>query len=270
MKKQTLIKFQLKKIFTALKWVQYFIINAVYLVIIPSLKKRFLHKSWDEMYPTFKKFGQLGLNTFGIESHLVNPHEVNLNDQYIIAANHRSWFDQIAIMGLYPTNVHFLAKKEYFDLPFFKYCLNNYEVVPVHKKTLIKGSSKQLNQYIERGDNTVFFIEGTRGSGRKLLPFRKGAFKQAACKEIPILPMYILGSEQCLCKKNTLFSVKKGNIVVIIGQPVYFNTEDLDEQISKFETRYREVHDSLYVDYDKFIEQSSSKGLRPVLGFGQV
>lgn len=253
-----------------IKWIRYFMINAVYLVLIPFIRRKIFKHNWHQMQDSFSKFAQAGLKTFNIESNLINPHDVNLKRQYIIASNHRSWFDQIAIMANYPHNVHFLAKKEYFDIPFFKYCLNSYEVVPVHKKTLILGSSKKLNHYIERGDSSVFFVEGTRGSGRKLLPFRNGAFKLAAKSALPVLPMYILGSEQCLSKKNSLTSVQSGNIVIIIGKPVYFKNENIEEQIKEFETRYIETHENLYHDYDKFMSLNENEGLSQVLGFGEV
>jgi 1-acyl-sn-glycerol-3-phosphate acyltransferase len=268
--KLTLTSKFLMKTSAAFKWGLYFLNNAILLVLIPSIKKKFLKKSWDELYREFNLFGKIGLKIFGIESRLVNPHGVDLKQQYLIAANHRSWFDQIALMALYPKNVHFLAKADYFKVPFFKYCLNNYECIAVHNKKLNHKTSAQLDKYITRGDDVVFFVEGTRGSGRSLLPFKKGVFKQSADTGLPVLPTYILGSEQCLCKKNTLFTVKKGNVVVILGNPVYFTHENLDEQIAEFEANYRKVHDDLYVDYDKFQAQEGTKSLRPVLGFGEV
>lgn len=264
------IKCYSQNIGAAAKWLAYFIDNAIFLVFIPSFKRKFLKKSWDEMHNEFKTFGKIGLKIFGIESHFVNPHDVNLDQQYIIAANHRSWFDQVALMALYPKNIHFLAKADYFKVPFFKYCLNNYECIAVHKKQLTHKTTSQLNSYIDRGDDVLFFVEGTRGAGRGLLPFKKGAFKQAANTGLPVLPTYILGSEQCLSKKNTLLTVKQGNIVVIVGNPVYFTSDNLDEQIKEFELTYRRVHDELYVDYDKFQAQTGTKKLRPVLGFGKV
>lgn len=252
------------------KWIAYFIDNALFLVFIPMFKKKFLKKSWAQIHSSFKIFGEIGLKIFGIKYNLANPHNVDLTQQYIIAANHRSWFDQIALMAVYPKNIHFLAKADYLKIPFFKYCLNNYECIAVHKKQLTHKTTTQLNSYIDRGDDVLYFIEGTRGSGRGLLPFKRGAFKQAALTGLPVLPIYILGSEQCLSKKNTLLSVNKGNIVVIVGNPVYFNLRNLDEQIEKFESMYRHKHDELYVDYDKSHAQIGEKKLKPVLGFGRI
>lgn len=270
MKLAKLPKHYFKTSVAAFKWFIYFMDNALFLVLIPSFKKKFLKKSWDQMHKDFQTFGKIGLKVFGIESHLVNPHDVDLSQQYIVAANHRSWFDQIALMALYPKNIHFLAKADYFKVPFFKYCLNNYECIAVHKRKLTHKTTAQLKTYIDRGDDVLFFVEGTRGSGRGLLPFKVGAFKQAAQTGLPVLPTYILGSEQCLSKKNTLFSVNKGNIVVIVGKPVYFTFENLDKQVEEFESMYRQVHDDLYVDYDKFQAQEGTKKLRPILGFGKV
>jgi 1-acyl-sn-glycerol-3-phosphate acyltransferase len=125
-------------------------------------------------------------------------------------------------------------------------------VIPVHQKHLTEQTNIQVKQYLNRGDNLLYFVEGTRGSGRELLPFRMGAFKEAARTGLPILPMYILGSEQRLCKKNTLCSVKSGKIVVILDNPVYFTLNDLEKQVEDFEAMYRSKHEEYYIAYETY------------------
>lgn len=251
------IKIKLKNGITVVKWIAYFVDNAVFLVAIPNLKRKILKKTWEEIHSTFQTFGQLGLKIFGIKAVLVNNEKVDLSKQYIVTANHRSWFDQVSLMALFPRNIHFLAKADYFKVPFFKYCLRSYECIAVFRKQLTSKTTTQLNSYLDKGENVLFFVEGTRGAGRSLLSFKKGAFKKSAETGIPILPTYILGSEQCLSKKNTLLSVKKGNIVVIVGKPVYFQLEKFDDQFKEFESMYRKVHDKLYFDFDQSQSQTN-------------
>jgi 1-acyl-sn-glycerol-3-phosphate acyltransferase len=246
---------QFQRMLTAIQWLGYFAVNLIFVITIPYLKRTFLGRKWSELTSDWNMFGKFGLRVFGIHSQFYNPHKVDLSQQHLIVCNHRSWFDQIAIMEQYPRSTHFLAKAAYFDLPFFKYCLNSCEVIPVHNGHLKKEVGDRLSECIDKGDDVVFFAEGTRGTGRKLLPFRKGAFKQAARTGLPILPMYILGSEQCMSKQTgSILDVKPGEIVIIVGRPAYFTEENLEEEMQAFERRYTSVHNKLYDEYELYCE----------------
>ena len=140
--------------------------------------------------------------------------------------------------------------KVYFKTIFLKYAFKNYEVIPVENKSLRPGSRSILESYIDRGDSVTYFFEGTRGTGRSLLPFKKGVFHMAAKKGLPLVPTYILGSEDCLSKKNTLLSIKGGNLFLITDKPVFFTNDDLDSQIKEFETNYTITYQSLYDEFE--------------------
>ncbi len=254
------LRYNLFNSLSVLQWLSYFLCNAVFVVIIPGIKKTFFKKTWKDFTQDFMTFGKTSLRVFGIRAEFSNPTNVDLNKQYIIVANHRSWFDQISIMASFPQITHFLAKSDYFKVPFFKYCLRSVEAIPVYNKKLKQSENLILNEYLDRGDNVVFFAEGTRASGRTLMPFKKGAFKQAARTGVPILPMYILGSEDRLSKKGSILNVTSGEIKIISGKPTYFCKENLEEQIKEFEDIYTATHNSLYDDYEIYkVAQSGKK-----------
>jgi 1-acyl-sn-glycerol-3-phosphate acyltransferase len=236
-----------------LKWTIYLFYNAFFLVLLPSIY-RLLGINWQNQHVLFQKFGAYSLKLFKIGPRLVLNDAVDLNQQYIIVSNHRSWFDQISLMALWPVSIHFLAKSEYFEIPLFKYCLRNYQVIPVYQKHLEMEQNQKLNTYLQQGDSVVFFVEGTRGSGRTLLPFRQGAFFYAKSHNLPILPITILGSEQRLCKKNSLSTIRGGQIVVIVDKPVYMDGPDWKNQMKQIEEEYTKNYQKYYDQYFEFVE----------------
>jgi len=235
------------------KWLIYLFYNGIFLILLPVLY-RLMGKTWKDQHHLFQKFGFFSLRLFKIKAQLINKSNVDLTQQFIIASNHRSWFDQITLMALWPQNVHFLAKSEYFEIPFFKFCLQNYQVIPVHNKQLNEDENLKLSQYLKQGDNVVFFVEGTRASGRELLPFRQGAFMNAHKYQLPILPIYILGSQERLCKKNSLSKISSGHIVVVVDKPLYLDGLDWKTQMRKIEEEYTKNYQKYYDQYFEFVK----------------
>ena len=208
---------------------------------------KYLGKSWEQAGRWFRLTGRTGLKIFGIDANIYNPYGVDLDsNQFIIIGNHRSWFDQVAVTASMPRPFHILAHEKYFRMPTLGYALRTWQGVPVRDQRLSLSENKQILDYIKRKENMFFFIEGTRGTGKELLPFRSGAFKLAAKTGVAILPLYIFGGEDCLHKTKSLLAVKPGKIDIVIGEPVMFNLQDLNPQISSFREKYETLHDKMY------------------------
>ncbi len=81
----------------------------------------------------------------------------------------------------------------------------------------IKGKSlsevgeiqKEFEEHLQSGKNVIYFPEGTRHSGDKLLPFKRGAFKLAMKKNRPIVPIVIEGAYKFLPRKSWCFKTSK-------------------------------------------------------------
>jgi 1-acyl-sn-glycerol-3-phosphate acyltransferase len=248
---------KISKIYPGFLWLIYFLYAGIFMILIPSSLKLLKNYTWSENYFIFSFFGEISCKLFGIKVKYQHLGSEQLTKQYLIAANHRSWFDQISMMGHLPIKTHFLSKAAYFKIPFLKYAFKNYEVISVDRKALAPKARTTLESYIERGDSVTYFIEGTRGEGRSLLPFKNGVFSMAAKTGLPVLPTYILGSEECLSKKNPLLSIKGGDLVIITGNPVYFSIDNIDIQIKEFEKKYTEVHNSLYDEFENYKQEKS-------------
>ena len=78
-------------------------------------------------------------------------------------------------------------------------------------KTLneIVNIQKELEEHLDDGKNVIYFPEGTRHTGDKLLPFKRGAFKLAMKKNRPIVPIVIEGAYKFLPRKSWCFKTSK-------------------------------------------------------------
>ncbi len=94
----------------------------------------------------------------------------------------------------------------------------------------IKGKSlsqigdmqKELETHLDSGKNVIYFPEGTRHTGDKLLPFKRGAFKLAMKKNRPIVPMVVEGAYKFLPRKAWCFRTsKRENIYLSILPSIY-------------------------------------------------
>ena len=68
---------------------------------------------------------------------------------------------------------------------------------------------KELEKQLEENKNIIYFPEGSRHSGKTLLPFKRGAFKMAKKKNKLIVPIVIEGAYKLLPRKAFCFASSK-------------------------------------------------------------
>ncbi len=114
---------------------------------------------------------------------------------YILCPNHRSAID-IPISGTYSKGrwVYFMAKKELFEKPFSRFCMNVLDAFPIDRGNGDIGSIKKALGYLKNGQVFCIFPQGTREKDGEVLPAQKGVALIAAKSEAPIIPMYITGT----------------------------------------------------------------------------
>ena len=244
-------------------WVRNYLTTFIFLFLIPTGKRVFTKAKFEDLEGDLRRFANLSLGCFGFRVELINPHDIDLGQSFILASNHRSWFDQISLMASFPRGIHFLAKSDYFKIPILGRCMKLFEMIPVKGQILDKKASQVLIKSLRKDEQVCFFLEGTRGQGRDLLPFKKGAFQYAAKFNKPILPLYILGSEYCSSKSRNLLDIRPGTISIVVGKPIIFNTGNLEQQSIEFEDKYRLVHNKLYQEHAVFMQSHATNQLCP-------
>ena len=89
---------------------------------------------------------------------------------------------------------------------------------------------KEMEAHLDSGKNVIYFPEGTRHTGDKLLPFKRGAFRLAMKKNRPIVPIVIEGVQQYLPRKAWCFRTsKRQSVYMKMLQPIY--PKDFENEI---------------------------------------
>lgn len=102
----------------------------------------------------------------------------------LIAANHTSWLDIVAISTVGP--VSFVAKSQVGTWPVFKTLAKLQETILVVREKRSKTAEHRdtIVARLAQGDNIVLFPEGTSSDGNRVLPF-KSALMSAAEGDVP-------------------------------------------------------------------------------------
>ncbi len=115
---------------------------------------------------------------------------------YIIAPNHTSQIDIVTLTVKLPLFFNFMAKAELEKIPFFGIWFRTIDIA-VDRKDARKGALayKKALKWLDQGNSMVIFPEGTISNKvPTLIPFKDGPFRMAIEKQLPILPVTIIGN----------------------------------------------------------------------------
>jgi len=142
----------------------------------------------------------------------------------VIAANHASHFDVIAILSAFPlariNAIRSLAAKDYFftsaPLRLVAFLIAN--TIPFDRKRVDRRSLSCCQRALYESGCILIFPEGTRSLDGRLLEFNAGIGILAKRFGVPILPAYITGAHDALAKGRLLprlkpISVRFGGMV---------------------------------------------------------
>jgi 1-acyl-sn-glycerol-3-phosphate acyltransferase len=114
----------------------------------------------------------------------------------IFMSNHQSNFDILSLLAAMPRQIHWIAKKELFEIPVFGPSMRRGGYIPLDRSDGRKAlqSMDEAAATIHQGKSVVLFPEGTRTEDGNLLPFKRGGFILARKAAVPVIPVTINGS----------------------------------------------------------------------------
>ena len=139
----------------------------------------------------------------------------------IVAANHASFIDILALLGHLPLDPKFISKKEIFAIPILGRAMHAAGHVAMdrgHQKQAFGAYARASAEMREKGLTIVVYPEGTRTRTGELLPFKKGAFVFAIESGAPIVPCWIEGA--FLIQPKGTWIVRPRPMRITLGRPI--------------------------------------------------
>jgi 1-acyl-sn-glycerol-3-phosphate acyltransferase len=164
----------------------------------------------------------------------------------ILAANHLSILDPIAIGAGIRRPVSFLARADVFRLPVLSWLLPRLYAIPVERGTGDLSAIKGAIRALERGMAFGIFPEGTRSRSGRLQPFKTGVAAIAFRTGSPVVPVAVVGSEKAWPVGRKLFRLRQP-IRVVYGDPIHVprktkvSHQELESLTREIEARVREL-----------------------------
>jgi len=149
---------------------------------------------------------------------------------YVLMSNHISLMDIVTIFAAFDgLSVRMIGKKELTKYPIFGQMLKRAGFITIDRQNRVKaiqqleGAKSQL----KKGISIWIAPEGTRSRTGELLPFRKGGFHIACALGVPIVPVFISGTDKVVPAK-VLKVYPNHSIYVNIGKPI--STQDVEKK----------------------------------------
>jgi 1-acyl-sn-glycerol-3-phosphate acyltransferase len=171
--------------------------------------------------PVARFWARCLLRLAGARVHLEGLEDLDLDQPYIVIANHQSWFDVFAIAGCLPVHFRFVGKEELTGIPIFGRAwtgCGHISLARDDRARAIEALRSAGEEVRERKLAVILFPEGTRSADGTLQGFKKGAFVLAIQTGVPVLPVGISGSRKVMPKGS--FRIRPGTITVRVGTPI--------------------------------------------------
>jgi 1-acyl-sn-glycerol-3-phosphate acyltransferase len=138
----------------------------------------------------------------------------------VVVSNHQSLAD-IPLISNLPWEMKWVAKEELFRLPVIGWMMKLAGDLSVDRSSARSGAlmMRKAMQVLAEGCPVIFFPEGTRSRDGEVGKFTDGAFHLAIKAGVPVLPLAIEGSGDCLPKSSWVFG-KPADIRLKVFGPV--------------------------------------------------
>ncbi len=148
---------------------------------------------------------------------------------YVVVCNHQSLAD-IPLISNLPWEMKWMGKQELFKLPVIGWMMKLAGDIAVDRKSSRSGvlAFAKAHKYLEQKCSVMMFPEGTRTQDGRIRQFNDGAFHLAIRSKVPILPLVIEGSRDCIPKHSWKFG-KPSDILLKVLPSIETSELSLDD-----------------------------------------
>ena len=138
----------------------------------------------------------------------------------VYVANHASFVDIWALLAEFPGTIRFVYKRQMDWIPVFGLCLRAMHHIAIDRKKRSQtfAAYDAAAERIREGISAVVFVEGTRSTDGRLLPFKKGSFILALSAEAPVVPVFCENTHALMRRGS--FSPKPGVVTLRVGAAI--------------------------------------------------
>ncbi|MEP7029117.1 MAG: lysophospholipid acyltransferase family protein [Candidatus Eisenbacteria bacterium] len=133
----------------------------------------------------------------------------------IVAANHISFWDPPVIGASFPRELAYATRADFFGVPGFAPLIRALGAFPMRRGTIDLAGFRQAERALARGDALLLFPEGGRMKDGDLHPALPGLGQIAAHTRVPIVPLYVSGTNhirRCM--------VRRAKVRLTVGAPL--------------------------------------------------
>jgi len=139
---------------------------------------------------------------------------------FILAANHVSYLDPVAVGAACPRTVHFMARDNLFLKPVLKSWLKAVEVIPLKRNAADLSAIKTGLRIVRKGGALALFPEGRRRTIEDMyLNPEPGVGFLAAKGDVPVIPAFVSGTYTAMPRQAR--SLRLAKICVRFGQEIH-------------------------------------------------
>lgn len=133
----------------------------------------------------------------------------------VVAANHRSYLDPPLLGAWFPRTIHYMAKKELFQIPIFGNVIAAVGAFPVDREQADLASVRRALRILKEGGVVGVFPEGRRNISGDAQS-KGGAVLLATLARCQLVPVYLENTAQAVRK------LRASRVRVVIGEPMTF------------------------------------------------
>lgn len=170
----------------------------------------------------------------GVKLEVIGEENVPKDEAVMYVGNHRGFFDVVITYARVPGLTGYVAKKSIDNVPILGMVMRRLYCLFIDRED-IKQSLQIILQAIEQVKNGIsvcIFPEGTRNKDKdhptEMNEFKEGSFKIATKTGCKIIPMAIVGTDNCI--ENSFPWIKSTKVTLQYGAPIDPKSLSKEEQ----------------------------------------
>jgi 1-acyl-sn-glycerol-3-phosphate acyltransferase len=144
---------------------------------------------------------------------------VPLEGGLVVACNHFSWLDPLALGAACPRTIYYMAKVEAHGVPGLGPFIRAFGCFPVRRGESDREAVRTMRQIVADGLALGLFVEGTRQRSGVPGTVQPGAAMAALQEDVPVIPVAVHGSQNWRLGNFHPVSVAWGEPMTFTGLP---------------------------------------------------